>query len=177
MLVISSEGKTAASLLACLLACLLASQPGFVVRLLLTCKQGGREKEGGWKFYKLLGQPVFCSSVCVCVEASGAESALVEKKRPLPLPGRHWRWHDDGLVYAHDRKIIINIEQKGGGRPKASVVMQRLSYSTDTVLSNNITRDRIVKTVLENHYDGDVYRGQVTAGPSASLDSLRAFVA
>ena len=43
---------------------------------------------------------------------------------------------------------------------KASVVMQRLSYPTETVLSNEISRNRIVlshsKTVLENHYDGDI---------------------
>ena len=164
-----------AFLLASLPAFLPASQGSLFASSSPASKEGERKREDG--NFTSCWDSLSSVALYVCVEASGAESALVEKKRPLPLPGRHWRWHDDGLVYAHDRKIIINIEQKGGGRPKASVVMQRLSYSTDTVLSNNITRDRIVKTVLENHYDGDVYRGQVTAGPSASLDSLRAFVA
>ena len=45
-----------------------------------------------------------------------------------------------------------------------SIVMQRLSYPTETVLSNKIARNRIVlhlKTVPKNHYDGDLEKDQI----------------
>ena len=127
-----------------------------------TCK----EKEGGGKFYKLLGQPVlsctvlnfvnwsceFCVSkleqekatlaqstheyqpnlqsappslvVCVYVEASGAESALVEKKRSLAAAANAAQGNDGMMGWSMRttttaKSSSTSNEQKGEGRGRA----------------------------------------------------------
>ena len=63
--------------------------------------------------------------------------------------------HDSPLLKAHmtlqwlltshvTNKIILQIDSNLSSYPKASVLMLRLSYATETVLSNKVTRNRIV---------------------------------